>query len=197
MHIVLLAPAGDQPALNAATALWREQFVTALVKRTGAIVADVTTDTQPAAPPVTAPHAPPVPNIEINTPTPSGPVTPGPDHPISLPIDTALFQPDTAEWAVDLDTVKADLAPIVAAWQAAHGDIVIMVSGHCARFGGRAGAITLSKQRAAKVADVVRSLGVTVDPSNVTGIGFDAPQPYPQDPMSYKNRAVLVVARTE
>lgn len=197
VHIVLLPPAGNQPALNATTDLWRKAFVTDVVRRSGALVADVTEDTIPSPPSDGAPVAPTVPNILIPTSLPKTTSTVSPGQPLSISLDTSTpFLPDSAEWADGTQQVRSELAPVAKAWTQANGYLVVTLTGYCARFGPAAGAIALSRQRAEKVAALLTSMGVAVDAKNVVGRGYTDPLPDPANPQSLHNRTVVVTART-
>lgn len=197
VHIVLLPAAGDQPSLTATTDLWRKAFVADVVRRTGARVAEITEDTVPSAPAADAPPAPPVPNISVTTPQPKRkPTPPAPGKPLSISLDTSTaFQPDSARWADGTSEVRQALIDVVTAWSESKHQLTVTVTGYCARFGPAAGAIALSRQRAEQVATLLRSMGVPVTASNVTGNGYADPLPDP-NPQSPNNRTVVVTART-
>jgi outer membrane protein OmpA-like peptidoglycan-associated protein len=190
VHVVLLSPAGPQPPLNPATDAWRRSYVAAELRRTGATLTSIEADNQPGQPIPGAPTAPPVPPIRVTTPPP-----PPNDGNLRVSLDTsALFAADSAEFLGSLDTIKRDLGPIVNAWKLNPMAVRVDVTGYCARFGPAPSATGLSQQRADKVAQVLRDLGVEVASS--TGQGYDNPLPDSKHPQSSANRTVVVTAKT-
>lgn len=189
IHLVLAPPAGDQPWLTARTAAWREAFDTALLRGLGGDVVSVQADLVARASSPGAPAAPVVPNLPDATPTPPTP----PHGPISVPLDTAtFFQPDSATLAGSRQDVLASLKPIVDGVRSGQYARIEVV-GRCARFGPAGSARELSLQRAQAVADLLRSQGVVVDPTDVRGIGYD--DPLPPDPRDPANRSVTVTSQ--
>jgi outer membrane protein OmpA-like peptidoglycan-associated protein len=191
VHVLLLPGAGSQAPINAVTDHWRKAFISAVLKRANAHVADINVDSLVEKPMKDAPSAPAVPDLTMITHLPqvTGDTT-------TIKLDTAeAFLPDSAQWATGEASIKADLQPIAAAWANArrHGkQLTITVTGHCARFGPPAGARLLSQQRAQAVAQELNTMGVPVTSDQVRGTGFDDPLPDPKHPQSSANRAVIV-----
>lgn len=191
VHLLLLPNAGIQPPVTAATDNWRKAFVLAVLSRAhaGNVITSNDNQVEPSMP--GAPTAPPVPNLQLQT---KIPVTTTSEPTVKL--DTAaIFLPDSAQFATNQASIQADLQPVVTAWTHALKQgrrLVITVQGHCARFGPRTGAITLSRQRAQAIAVVLTAMDVPVKADQVTGTGFDDPLPDPQHPQSSANRAVVV-----
>jgi outer membrane protein OmpA-like peptidoglycan-associated protein len=102
---------------------------------------------------------------------------------------SALFVPNTAEFLSSEAQVLEQLQPIISGWRQGLFSHVLVV-GHCARYGPPQGALLLSEQRAAKVAQLLRQHGVTIITSR--GVGYD--QPLPPNPQSATNRVVIVTA---
>jgi len=189
VHVLLTAPAGTQPPLNARTEAWRAAFVTAVLREGGATVVSVDRDLR-ALPP--GPGASAVPAVApLPDPTPAPAVVP-PTGPVTLALDSvALFRPDTAEFVDSDDAVAAQLAPIVDGYRAGRFGRV-GITGRCARFGDAAAARALSLARARTIADLLRRRGIPVADPDVVGLGYDDPlPPGPRDP---RNRSVTVTA---
>ena len=85
--------------------------------------------------------------------------------------------------------VLAQLQPIIRAWRTGKYSRVTVV-GHCARFGPPAGALMLSRQRAAIVDGLLRRHDVTTVTSE--GVGYN--QPLTPNPQDAANRVVIVTA---
>jgi outer membrane protein OmpA-like peptidoglycan-associated protein len=189
VHLVLTAPAGDQPPLNSRTEAWRAAFMTVLLRNAGATVVSTDRDLRAGSPIPGAPPAPPVPPLPDPTPPPVVAPSAGP---MTLALDSvALFRPDEAEFVDPGEAVAAQLEPIVAAYREGRVGRVEVV-GRCARFGEREPARALSLARARRVADLLGRLGVPVAPADVVGLGHD--DPLPPDPRDARNRSVIVTA---
>jgi len=187
VHLILSPPAGDQPRFNTATDAWRRQFMVALLRQAGADVVSVTEVESVESPAPGAPPAPVIPNLP--EPTPRLP-QPRPGRPYTARLDSsALFVPNSAQFLTSRAQVLAQLQPIITGWRLGLFSRVLVV-GHCARFGPPAGALLLSRQRAAEVARLLRLGGVTV--VTAEGVGYD--QPLPPSPQSATNRVVIVTA---
>jgi outer membrane protein OmpA-like peptidoglycan-associated protein len=102
---------------------------------------------------------------------------------------SAFFLPDSTAFAASTDSVLTDLQPIIRAWRTGKYSHIEVV-GHCAKFGPPAGALLLSRQRAARVAALLRIHGVTTVTSE--GVGYD--QLLTPDPQNAANRVVIVTA---
>jgi outer membrane protein OmpA-like peptidoglycan-associated protein len=188
VRLVLSPPAGDQPRFNVATDVWRRLFMVDLLRRMGADVVSVTEDEAPVA---AAPGAPPAPVVaNLPDPTPQPPGQPRPHAVYRAKLDSAtLFLPDLARFAVGQGQVLSELQPIITGWRQGRYSHVTVV-GHCARFGPADTAVLLSRQRAARVARLLRLAGV----SKITAWGVGFSQPLPPNPTSPSNRVVIVTA---
>jgi outer membrane protein OmpA-like peptidoglycan-associated protein len=187
IHLILSPPDGDQPRFNTVTDVWRRQFMLALLRQAGATVVSVTEveSLEPAA--TRAPDAPVIPNLPESTPRLP---QPRPARPYTAKLDSsALFVPNTAEFLTSEADVRQQLQPIITGWRRGLFSRVTVV-GHCARYGPAQGAVELSHQRAAEVADLLRRAGVTV--ITAWGVGYN--QPLPPNPQSATNRVVIVTA---
>ncbi len=191
VYLVLSPPAGRQPALNIATDAWRRAFMLDLLREAHAEVVSVTEIETVEAPAPGAPQAPVVPNLPELTPsTPPTHRHRAPDAPYTATLDTStLFVPNSTSFLSSLTQVVAQLKPIITGWQRGEFARVVVV-GHCARFGSRDGALLLSSQRAAEIAQLLREHGVT--DVLARGVGYD--QPLPPSPQSASNRVVVVTA---
>ncbi len=187
IYLVLNPPAGDQPRFNTATDAWRRQFMLDLLRQAGATVVSVTEVESLEAPAPGAPAAPVVPNLPESTPPLPQP-RPGRTYTAKLDSST-LFVPNTAQFLSSEAAVLKQLQPIITGWRDGLFSRVLVV-GHCARYGPPEGALLLSEQRAAKVAQLLRQHGVTVITSE--GVGYD--DPLPPNPQSATNRVVIVTA---
>lgn len=115
---------------------------------------------------------------------------PRPGQPYTAALDSStLFVPNTAEFLSNQAEVLEELQPIITGWRLGLFSRVLVV-GHCAKYGPPTGALLLSQQRAAKVAQLLRLHGV----SDITSVGVGYDQPLPPDPQSATNRVVIVTA---
>lgn len=187
VHLVLSPPAGNQPRFNTATDVWRRQFMIALLRRAGADVISVSEVQTVEAPVPGAPPAPVIPNLPESTPRLAKP-RPGKLYTAKLD-SSALFLPNSAQFLASQGQVLAQLQPIITGWRTGLFSHVLVV-GHCARFGPASGALLLSQQRAAEVANLLRSRGV----SNVTAVGVGYSQPLTPNPQDPGNRVVVITA---
>jgi outer membrane protein OmpA-like peptidoglycan-associated protein len=187
VHLVLSPPAGNQPRFNTATDAWRRQFMVALLRQAGAEVVSVTEVVSAESPAPGAPSAPVISNLP--EPTPQLPA-PQPGRPYTTKLDSStLFVPNSAQFLSSQGEVLKQLEPIIAGWR--HGLFShVLVVGHCAKFGPPAGALLLSRTRAARIARLLRANGIT----NIASEGVGYSQPLPPDPQSPTNRVVIVTA---
>jgi len=187
VHLILAPPAGDQPRFNTATDAWRRQFMLALLHQADANVVSVTEVETLESPAPGAPPAPMVSNLPESTPRLA---QPRPGQPYTAALDSStLFVPNTAEFLSNQAEVLEELQPIITGWRLGLFSRVLVV-GHCAKYGPPTGALLLSQQRAAKVAQLLRLHGV----SDITSVGVGYDQPLPPDPQSATNRVVIVTA---
>lgn len=187
IHLVLNPPAGDQPRFNTVTDAWRRQFMVALLRSAGATVVSVAEVESLEAPAQGAPAAPVISNLPETTPRLPQP-RPGRTYTTKLDSST-LFVPDTAQFLSSESAVLKQLQPIITGWRMGLFSRVVVI-GHCARYGPPEGALLLSQQRTAKVAELLRQRGVSI----ITTIGVGYSQPLPPDPQSATNRVVIVTA---
>jgi outer membrane protein OmpA-like peptidoglycan-associated protein len=194
VHATLTAAAGNQPPLSGPSLKWRDSYVEALLIRTGAASIDVHDDNTARPPIEGAPQAPVVRNIELPTPgLPSVPLHPKPDTTV-IDLDTsASFQPNVAILNMTPAQLTSALTPILVAWRESGKTLRVRVTGHCAAWGPREGAVRLSQQRAQVITDELRKRGVQVADSDVTGKGYDDP-PDPLHPQAATNRVVEIEA---
>jgi outer membrane protein OmpA-like peptidoglycan-associated protein len=187
VYLVLSPPAGSQPRFNTATDVWRREFMIALLRQAGADVVSATEvqSVEPAAP--GAPPAPVVPNLPEPTPQLPRPRA-GTTYTAKLDSST-LFVPNSARFLSSPTAVLRQLRPIITGWRRGLFARVVVV-GHCAKFGPPDGALLLSRQRAAKIAQMLRAHGVSV--VSAQGVGYS--EPLPPDPQSETNRVVIVTA---
>jgi outer membrane protein OmpA-like peptidoglycan-associated protein len=186
IHLILSPPAGDQPRFNTVTDTWRRQFMLALLRQAGATVVSVTETESVESPAPGAPGAPVIVNLPESTPLPQARA----GHTYTATLDSsALFVPNTARFLSSQTEVLRQLQPIITGWSRGLFSRVLVV-GHCARFGPPQGALLLSEQRAAKVAELLRQQGVTI--ITARGVGYN--QPLPPNPQSATNRVVVVTA---
>ncbi len=188
VHLILSPPAGSQTRFNTATDAWRRAFMVDLLRQAGADLVSVNEVATVEAPAPGAPTAPVVPNLP--DPTPELPKKPQPGKPYVVKLNSsAFFLPDSTAFAASTDSVLTDLQPIIRAWRTGKYSHIEVV-GHCAKFGPPAGALLLSRQRAARVAALLRIHGVTTVTSE--GVGYD--QLLTPDPQNAANRVVIVTA---
>jgi outer membrane protein OmpA-like peptidoglycan-associated protein len=189
VHLILARSAGAQPQLNTVTDAWRRAFMIDLLRQAGAHVESVQEVEAVERPAPGAPSAPVVPNLPENT--PAQPKKPQPGRPYQLRLDTsAIFLPDSAQFAVSDAQVLAQLQPIIRAWRTG-GYARVIVIGHTAKFGPADTAVLLSRKRAAEVASLLQRSGVSDVRSD--GVGYAKPLT-PADPQDPANRAVTVTA---
>ncbi len=188
VHLVLSPPAGDQPRLNFTTDVWRRQFMRGLLRRADADVVSVTEEETIEPPATGVPPAPIV--INLPEPTPHLPGKPQPHKTYIAKLDSStLFLPNSAVFTISEAQLLAELQPVIIGWRQGLYSHVTVV-GHAAKFGSAAGAIPLSQQRAATVAWLLRTHGVSAVTSK--GVGFN--QPLPPDPRNASNRVVIIRA---
>lgn len=97
--------------------------------------------------------------------------------PVVLDAATVHFRPDTAE-LVSVPATDAVLAPI-AAHLSAYPDVRVTITGTCASGSGLGTGpdpITLSKERAAAIADRFIAAGINPERLTIDGVGTDFPQ---------------------
>jgi outer membrane protein OmpA-like peptidoglycan-associated protein len=188
VHLVLSPPAGNQPSFTLATDAWRRAFMADLLKQAGATIVSVIEDGTAESRAPGAPPAPVIPNLPNPTPQPLS--APRPGKPYQATLDSsAFFLPNSPKFLASTAQVLSQLQPIINGWRDGLYARVTVV-GHCAQFGPRAGAVQLSRQRADKIAHLLRKHGVTaVKP---TGVGYN--QPLTPDPESVSNRVVIITA---
>lgn len=103
---------------------------------------------------------------------------------------SVLFLPNSEQFASGEDEVLMQLQPIISAWQSSQYFRRLTVVGHSARFGPARAAVLLSQDRAAKVAHLLRSHGV----SDVTVVGVGFSHPLSPNPQAASNRVVVITA---
>ncbi|GAB1510055.1 OmpA family protein [Actinophytocola sp. KF-1] len=192
LHVILLNPVGaNQEPLTPRSETWRTTFIRTLAEQLGAVVTDPLRENATRAPWPNASAVPPI--VPMPEPTP---VTPPPppvdDEPPPPPrIDNAAFAPDTAT-LLDSAAVHVAVSAVVAAYKAEPDRYRVRVTGYCARFGGRDGAIRLSTARADAIAALLRKDGVAGAAITTRGVGFDERADPSQPPTSPAQRVVVI-----
>jgi outer membrane protein OmpA-like peptidoglycan-associated protein len=188
LHVILLNPIGEP--LTPRSESWRATFIRTLAEQLGATVTDPLHEnaTRPAWP-----HASTVPPIEpMPEATPVNPPPQAKGEPPQPPrIDNAAFAPDSAT-LIDPAAAHQAVSQIVEAYKADPGHFRVIVTGYCAKFGGRDGAIDLSTRRAETVAELLRNDGIAGADIEARGVGFDDRADPAQPPQSPAQRVVVI-----
>jgi outer membrane protein OmpA-like peptidoglycan-associated protein len=191
LHIVLLTPVGDdQEPLNPRSESWRTLFIKQLTEKLGATVSDPLHDSttrsawaNPSAVPAIVPLAEKTPVEPPKAPARQDLTPPRIDNAAFLPNEATLVNPAAAHQAV---------SQVVAAYKSDPGRYKVTVTGYCARFGDRDGAIRLSSDRAQAIANLLQADGVA--PADITsrGVGFDELADPAGSPQSPTQRVVII-----
>jgi outer membrane protein OmpA-like peptidoglycan-associated protein len=191
LHVILVSPIGEP--LTPRSESWRATFIRALAEQLGATVTDPLHENATRPP---WPHASKVPPIEpMLEPTPVNPPPQARGEPPQPPrIDNAAFEPDRAT-LIDPAAARQAVSAIVQAYKADPGHFRVIVTGYCAKFGGRDGAIDLSTRRAETVAELLRGDGIAGAAGadvEARGVGFDERADPAQPPQSPAQRVVVI-----
>jgi outer membrane protein OmpA-like peptidoglycan-associated protein len=185
LHVILLNPIGEP--LTPRSESWRATFIRTLAEQLGATVANPLREnaTRPAWPrSATVPAIVPMPEAT--------PVNPPPQAKGQPPrIDNAAFEPDRAT-LIDPAAAHLAVSAIVQTYKAAPGHYRVIITGYCAKFGGRDGAIDLSTRRAETVAELLRGDGIDGADIEARGVGFDERADPAAPPQSPAQRVVVI-----
>lgn len=188
LHVIMLTPVGDgQQPLSPASEAWRTSFVVALAEALGARI-ETWPDRSTAAAWPQSSRVPPIHPLPDPTPVvePSVPTQPG--DPVVL--DNVAFHPDSAT-LVDPAAARDAIAVVVARFGAGAGAIVD-ITGYCAAFGTRDGALRLSAERANTLGDLLVEAGLPREAIRPKGVGFDERADPTADPQSAAQRVVVI-----
>ncbi|MDQ3275017.1 MAG: OmpA family protein [Actinomycetota bacterium] len=188
LHVIMLTPVGDgQQPLSPASEAWRTSFVVAIAEALGAKI-ETSPDRSTAAAWPQSSRTPPIRPLPDPTPVvePSAPTQPG--DPVV--IDNVAFLPDSAT-LVDPAAARGAIAVVVTQFNAGVGAIVD-ITGYCAAFGARDGALRLSAERADTLGDLLVEAGIPRQALRPRGVGFDERADPTADPQSAAQRVVLI-----
>ena len=190
LHPILITPIGaGQQALDPTSEDWRAAFVVALAEGLGADVAAPLRDAVADPPHDRASLTQPVAPLAIST--PSRPVEPAP-----AVIGDIGFKKDSPE-LVDPEATRKVLQSFAQDYlRAGRTDLVVDITGYCARSGPPDGARALSRERARVIFELLSSLQM-IPPDAINpprGVGFDQVADPGQPPLSAAQRVVIVHA---
>lgn len=191
LRVVMLTPVGDgQRELSPRSESWRASFITTLAEELGATVGEPLRDNATASPWRRASEVPAIEPMVERTPEVALPPQGG-ASPASPRIDSAAFQPNTAE-LVDPDATRQVVAQIVDAYRQNPGRYRFDVVGYCSRFGDAGGARKISLDRADAISVLLVEEGVPGRDITTAGKGFDELADPAQDPESRAQRVVVI-----
>jgi outer membrane protein OmpA-like peptidoglycan-associated protein len=181
---VLLAPVGPgQEPLTAIDEAWRADFVTGLGAALGArVLPPVRSDTGDPPWPASS-VVPPV--VPLPDPTPEL----GACAAQRCVIDTLAFHPNSPD-LIDEDAATRQVAEFVAALPAGAGP-AIRVAGFTAAVGDAGSSRELARDRAERIADLLRAAGVTRE-LVIEGVGFDRLADPSRPPVDPAQRVVVL-----
>ena len=185
LHVIMLTPVGDgQEPLSPASEAWRTSFVVTIAEALGAKIEASPDRSTTAAWPQSS-RTPPIRPLPDPTPViePSAPTQP-------VIIDNVAFLPDSAT-LVDRAAARDAIAVVVAQFNAGVGAIVD-ITGYCAAFGARDGALRLSAERADTLGDLLVEADIPREAIRPRGVGFDEQADPTADPQSAAQRVVLI-----
>ena len=185
LHVIMLTPVGDgQEPLSPASEAWRTSFVVTIAEALGAKI-ETSPDRSTAAAWPQSSRTPPIRPLPDPTPViePSAPTQP-------VIIDNVAFLPDSAT-LVDRAAARDAIAVVVAQFNAGVGAIVD-ITGYCAAFGARDGALRLSAERADTLGDLLVEADIPREAIRPRGVGFDEQADPTADPQSAAQRVVLI-----
>lgn len=179
---VLLAPVGPgQEPLTAIDEAWRADFVIGLGEALGArVLAPVRSDTGDPSWPASS-LVPPVVPLPDPTPEPCGAQR--------CVIDTLAFHPNTPE-LIDEGAAARQVAEFVAALPVGAGP-AIRVAGFTAAVGDPGSSRDLARERAERIAGLLRDAGVTRE-LVIDGVGFDRLADPTRPPVDPAQRVVVL-----
>ena len=191
LQLVMMSPTGPgQLPLTPRSESWRNKFMTALARRLQATVVEPVRDNaiDPAWPgSSTVPVVVPLPEPVVRPPAPQVPGDPPP-----LPrIDNAVFVEDSAQ-LMNPAGANEVVQTTVREYRAHPGRYLVHVTGYCARFGERDGAIRLSTERAQAIAALLTNAGVNPNDLVVKGLGYDELADPAEPPQSSTQRVVII-----
>jgi outer membrane protein OmpA-like peptidoglycan-associated protein len=192
LHIVTLTPVGEeQLPLTPRSESWRNTFIVKLAERLGATVNEPLHDGSTKDAWANSSAVPPIVPLAEPHPQPPPPPPPVNSPPPSPRIDNASFKPDTAT-LIDPAAARITVSQIVESYRANPGRFHVKITGYCAKFGGRDGAIRTSLDRAKAVAALLQTDGVLVADLEVSGAGYDRLADSSQPPQSAAQRVVII-----